>query len=95
MSNILNTMAAASFLAMTASVAMAQQENPNADPRPLPPATELNQPYDTKSEPTNPPEGVGSRALRPLEDEQPTDPNAPYQSRIERLDKQGRGGQQN
>jgi hypothetical protein len=39
--------------------------------------------------------GVGSRALGPAKDEKPTDPNTPKQTEIQKLDKEGRGGQQN
>jgi hypothetical protein len=40
-------------------------------------------------------EGVGSRAIGATKDDKPTDPNTPKQGEIQKLDKQGRGGQQN
>jgi hypothetical protein len=39
--------------------------------------------------------GVGTRAIGPSKDEKPTDPAAPKQGEIQKLDKEGRGGQQN
>jgi hypothetical protein len=40
-------------------------------------------------------DGVGSRAIGPTKDEKATDPNLPKQGEIKKLDKEGRGGQQN
>ena len=81
-----------------ATYVMAQAQNPNDSQRSFPPDGTSNQPYDTKAEPTNPTPGpaVGSRPMGPpassdapetLADKNTTD--------IKRLDKQGRGGQQN
>jgi len=95
---IVKAAAAAAMLLSGATCVMAQAQNPNADKAPMPPDGTSSQPYDTKAEPTNPPPGpaVGSRPMGPsassdapetLSDKNTTD--------IKRLDKQGRGGQQN
>lgn len=93
----------AAMLVAGAGYALAQAQNPNADTRPLPPTAGDNQPYDKKAEPTNPAappaagssQGVGSRGMgEPLESrpETPADKNT---TDLKKLDKQGRGGQQN
>ena len=95
--------AAAAMLLSGATYVMAQAQNPNANPRPFPPDGTNTQPYDKKAEPTNTPPGpaVGSRPMGP-----PAASNAPVESKpetpadknttdLKKLDKQGRGGQQN
>jgi hypothetical protein len=46
-----------------------------------------------KSPPDN--TAVGSRAIGPTKDDKSTDPNATKKNEIQKLDKEGRGGQQN
>lgn len=103
MSKIVKTVAAAALLLSSATYAAAQSQNPNADPRPLPPDGANTQPYDANKAPTNPPEnsGVGSRPIGPpatstapadVKPETPADKNT---TNLKKLDKQGRGGQQN
>ena len=102
MSKLVTAVTAASLLAFGTTLALAQgTQNPNGDPRPFSQDGTNNKPYDQKAEPTNPakkaPDGVGSRALVAPKDELPTNPaekNKP-QSEIKKLDKEGRGGQQN
>jgi hypothetical protein len=101
MSKIIKTGAAVAMLISGATYAMAQTQNPNADPRPLPQDGTSNQPYDKKA-PTTPPadSGVGSRPMGPpatsapvdAKPETPTDKNT---TDLKKLDKQGRGGQSN
>lgn len=98
MIKLVKAAAAASVLAFGATMLMAQAQNPDNDQRPLPPDGSNNQPYDEKAAPTNPPKaspGVGTRPIGPPKDEAPTDPNTPKQPELKKLDKEGRGGQQN
>ena len=98
MTRLLKAAAAASLAMFVSTAVMAQTQNPDANPRPLPPDGQNTQPYDQKSEPTNAPKkapGVGSRPMGPAQDEKSTDPNQPEQGTIKKLDKEGRGGQQN
>jgi hypothetical protein len=107
MSKFVKTAAAVAMLVSGATYAAAQTQNPNADPRPLPPSGENQQPYDKKAEPTNPPadSGVGSRpigppaarppATSPPVDAKPETPADKNTTNLKKLDKQGRGGQQN
>lgn len=103
MSKIVKAAAAAALLLSGATYAMAQTQNPNADQRPLPPDGSNTQPYNKEAAPTNPPEanpGVGSRPIGPpatsgsveAKPETPADKNT---TNLKKLDKQGRGGQQN
>ena len=106
MSKIIKTAAAAVMLISGASYAMAQTQNPNADPRPTPQDGTNNQPYDNKA-PTNPPadSGVGSRPMGPPAtsgpatsgpvDAKPETPADKNTTDLKKLDKQGRGGQSN
>jgi hypothetical protein len=101
MSRIVKTAAALALLASGATYAAAQTQNPNADQRPLPPGGENQQPYDKDAAPTNPPPGptTGSRAIGPPATGTPeTAPETPADKNstdLKKLDKQGRGGQQN
>lgn len=102
MSKIVKAAAAAALLLSSATYVMAQTQNPNADQRPLPQDGTSNQPYDKNAVPTNPPPGpaVGSRPMGPpatgapveSKPEMPADKNT---TDLKKLDKQGRGGQQN
>jgi hypothetical protein len=100
MSKFVTAAAAASLVAFGATLALAQgTQNPNADKRPFSQDGTNNTPYDKKAEPTNKATepGVGSRPIGPSKDETPTDPvqkNMP-QPELKKLDKEGRGGQQN
>ena len=101
MSKFIKTAAAVAMLVSGATFAVAQTQNPNADPRPLPQDGTNNQPYDKKA-PTNPPadSGVGSRPIGPPAASGPVDakPETPADkntTNLKKLDKQGRGGQQN
>lgn len=93
----------AAMLVASATYAFAQAQNPNADPRPLPPTAGDNQPYDKKTEPTNPAappaagssQGVGSRGMGEPAESRPETPADKNTTDLKKLDKQGRGGQQN
>ena len=106
MSRIVKSSAAVALLVSSATLAFAQTQNPNADSRPLPPDGSNTQPYDKKAAPTTPPAakpmqpGVGSRPIGPPATGQPADvaPESPADKNttdLKKLDKQGRGGQQN
>ena len=98
MTKFVTAATAASLIAFGATMVLAQSggtQNPNNDPRPFSQDGTNNRPYDKQSEPTNDTSGVGSRAIGPTKDEKPTDPNMPKQPEIKKLDKEGRGGQQN
>jgi len=104
MSKILRPAALAVLLFAGTAYAFAQAQNPDGDRRPLPPTAGDNQPYDKKSEPTNatPPAAtndkapdVGSRAIGPPVDTRPETPADRNTTDLKKLDKQGRGGQQN
>jgi hypothetical protein len=105
MSKIVKAGAALTLLLSGATYVMAQAQNPNADARPFPPDGENTQPYDKTKQPTNPPAdaGVGSRPMGPpaasssppaveTKPETPADKNT---TDLKKLDKQGRGGQNN
>ena len=102
MSKIVKAGAALTLLLSGATYVMAQAQNPNAEQRPFPPDGTNNQPYDKSKEPTNAPEGVGSRPMGPppassgqpadIRPETPADKNT---TDLKKLDKQGRGGQSN
>src|SRR6185295_9863512 len=104
MIKIVKAAAAATLLLSGATYAMAQTQNPNAEERPLPSDGSNTQPYNDKAAPTNPPAanpGVGSRPIGPpattkepveSKPETPADKNT---TDLKKLDKQGRGGQQN
>ncbi len=103
MSKIVKVAAAAALLLSGANYAMAQTQNPTAEKRPLPPDGSNTQPYNKNVAPTNPPKaspGVGSRPIGPpatsgpveAKSETPADKNT---TNLKKLDKQGRGGQQN
>jgi hypothetical protein len=74
--------AIAAFLLASAGSVAAQQQRDG------------NQPVDKKTEKseTNAPTTPG--ASGPVKDERPTDPQTPKQGEIQKLDKEGRGGQQ-
>jgi hypothetical protein len=101
MSNVVKTVAAAALALSFAGYAAAQTQNPNADTRPFPQDGTTTQPYSNE-EPTNAPgdPAVGSRAIGPpatgqapdVAPETPADKNT---TNLKKLDKQGRGGQQN
>ena len=102
MSKIIKTAATVAMLLSGATYVAAQSQNPNADPRPMPQDGTSNQPYDNKKAPTNPPadSGVGSRPMGPPATSGPIDakPETPADKNttdLKKLDKQGRGGQQN
>lgn len=109
MSRIMKSSAAVALLVSGATLVFAQTQNPNADPRPLPQDGTSNQPYDKKAAPTTPPaakpadQGMGSRPIGPpasATSKQPGDvaPESPADKNttdLKKLDKQGRGGQQN
>ena len=99
---IIKAAAAAALLLSSATIVLAQAQNPDADKRATPPDGTSNQPYDKKAAPTNPPTdtGVGSRPMGPpasagpveSKSETPADKNT---TDLKKLDKQGRGGQSN
>lgn len=102
MSKFVKAAAAAALLLSSATYVVAQSQNPNADSRPLPQDGTNNQPYDMNKAPTNPPanSGVGSRPIGPPSTSAPADakPETPADKNttdLKKLDKQGRGGQQN
>jgi len=107
MSKIVKTAAALALLLSGATYVTAQSQNPNAESRPFPPDGTNTQPYDKNKEPTNPPEpGVGSRPMGPPAasdapvtgkpaDTAPETPADKNTTDLKKLDKQGRGGQQN
>jgi hypothetical protein len=53
-----------------------------------------NGPIDPVDKSAKGKEGVGTRALGATKDEKPTTPDMPKQNEIQKLDKDGRGGQQ-
>lgn len=96
---VLKAFAVSASLMFAATAAHAQTQNPNADPRPLPaPSQDSGKPY-SKEAPTTPPKAapsgnVGSRPMGPPSDSQTeSNPNNPGVD-LKKLDKQGRGGQQ-
>ena len=98
---IVKAAAAAAMLLSGATYVMAQAQNPNADKAPMPQDGTSNQPYDKKA-PTNPPadSGVGSRPMGPPAasgsvDSKPETPADRNTTDLKKLDKQGRGGQNN
>lgn len=103
MSKIVKTAAALALPLSGATYVAAQTQNPNADQRPLPPDGSNSQPYDKNAVPTNPPAaqpGAGSRPIGPPATSAPSDvrPETPADKNttdLKKLDKQGRGGQQN
>ena len=103
MSKIVKAGAALTLLLSGATYVMAQAQNPNAEQRPFPQDGTNTQPYDKSKEPTNPPEpAVGSRPMGPpaSSSNQPVDakPETPADKNttdLKKLDKQGRGGQNN
>jgi hypothetical protein len=93
----LHALAIAAALMIGGTAANAQS-NPNADPRPLPaPSQDSNKPYSNEA-PTTPPKAapnVGSRPIGPpaANSQTESNPNNPGAD-LKKLDKQGRGGQQ-
>lgn len=102
MSDMMKIIAAVVLVVSVAGYASAQTQNPNADTRPFPQDGSNPQPYDKNKVPTNPQDdpAVGSRPIGPpattlapkSTPEAPVDKNT---TDLKKLDKHGRGGQQN